>query len=566
MLETLELKQLECFLNMLPIAAVVYDEDHKIIHTNLLAQKAFNKNTKFLLTRQIDKLLTNASIQQQSIQSQIMIDNQYYQFYVSPSIKEEKSYKAIVYFDWQISIQKDYEKYKEKSEDLEALFESAYDVMYVSDNKGNTLRVSSACKEFWGERREDLIGKNVIELEKQGVFKPSITRLVLEAGEKVSTIQTTKNNKRLLVVGTPIKDDNGEIIRVVNASRDITETERLQQEIESMKDQIEAYQLEIAQLQHSIQDEQELVYNSEKMKDVVVLAKKFANVNSTLLVQGESGVGKEVLVNYIHKISNRNDKPIVKINCSAIPDNLLEYELFGYEKEAFPGANIEGKKGLFELADEGTLFLDEISDISMSLQAKLLRVIQEGEIHCLGSAGPTKINVRIIVSSNKNLLEMVEKGLLREDLYYRLNVLPIKIPSLRERKEDIQVLSQHFLSQFNREFNRRKKLTSEQLQMLEKYHWPGNVRELRNIIERIVVMSNAQFVLEDVIALPTETVEDAVLVQQIMPLKECIELAEKKLLFLALQQYHSTTDIAKALKVNQSTISRKLTKLSMEIR
>lgn len=459
-------------------------------------------------------------------------------------------------------IQPNYETYKEESEDLKALFETSFDVMYVSDNTGKTLRVSSSCKEFWSEDADKLVGRNVVELEKEGVFKPSITRLVLEKKEKVTTIQTTINNKKLLVTGAPIKNEQGEIIRIVNASRDITEIENLQNEVSVLKTILEEYQLEIAQMQHSIFGDNKIIFQSKLMGDCLELARRLSKVNSTVLITGESGVGKELVANYIHLLSKRNNKPIVKINCSAIPENLLEYELFGSDKGVFNNDD-KGKMGMFEFANEGTLYLDEVGDITYALQTKLLRVLQEQEIRRLGSNQTIKLDVRIIASTNKDLFEMVKKGLFREDLYYRLNVVPMQLPSLRARPEDIAPLANYFVSFFNQQYDKNKKLSSEAIYYLENYTWPGNVRELRNIIERAVVTVEKEDIVDELISLIpsiSSANEDAVDVSKIIPLKECIEIAERKLLALASEKYSSTIEIAKVLEVNQSTISRKLLK------
>jgi PAS domain S-box-containing protein len=563
-LSTIEVEQ---YLNLIPISALIYNRRHKLRNLNNIAQQAFKKNPKFLSPEKmdifLDEVFRNAIPKTQIVE----IEQSQYYYYFVPVINDKNAVlEVIVYFDTNIPIQKNYEIYKEESEDLKALFDSSYDVLYVSDNKGNTLRVSSACKYIWGETAENLVGRNVIELEKQGVYTPSITRLVLEKGEKISAIQTTKNNRRLLVIGTPIKDSNGNIIRVANASRDITEVELLQEEIEQMKSIVEDYQLEIAQLQHAINDERRIIYQGQTMDPYLDLAKRVAKVDATLLILGESGVGKDAFANYIHQISSRREKPLVKINCGAIPESLLEYELFGYEKGAFPGAT-EGKVGLFEFANNGTVLLEEIAEIPYNLQVKLLRVLQEYEINRIGSTKPIPINVRMIASTNINLLEAVKEGKFREDLYYRLNVIPITLPPLRERKEDILPLANFFISQFNKKYKTNNYLSPQVATTLESYSWPGNIRELKNLIERLIVISEKDEILHELLNLLPNSEsksEDIVQVHEIIPLKECIELAEKNLLQLASLKYKSTTEIAKVLKVNQSTISRKISKLNTQ--
>ncbi len=234
-----------------------------------------------------------------------------------------------------------------------------------------------------------------------------------------------------------------------------------------------------------------LVVKSEKVLELIDIVKNVANTPATVLLTGESGVGKEVFAKAIHQLSNRAKKPFIKINCAAIPEDLLESELFGYEKGAFTGANTV-KKGKFELANGGTIFLDEIGDMPLSLQSKILRVIQEKEVERLGGSKPIKIDVRIIAATNKNLEKMVYEGTFREDLYYRLNVIPIHIPPLRERKEDIPVLIYFFLDKFNKMYGKNLTISKDLVELLSEYDWPGNVRQLQNTIERMVILAKSE--------------------------------------------------------------------------
>ncbi|MGO5652131.1 sigma-54 interaction domain-containing protein [Priestia megaterium] len=416
-----------------------------------------------------------------------------------------------------------------------------------------------------GKKENELIGRNVIDLEKEGIYTPSITRLVLEQRKKVSAIQTTKEGKRLMVVGTPIKNEQGEVIRVINASRDITEVSQMQSEISEMKRLIAGYKQELMELKKDKTEKVKLISYSKKMEKTLELARRVANVDSTVLILGESGVGKEMVANLIHETSDRKNSPFIKVNCGAIPENLLESELFGYEGGAFTGAKKEGKMGLFELANKGTLFLDEIAEMPLALQVKLLRVLQEREVMRVGGVKPVAVNVRIIAATNRNLHEDVQKGNFREDLYYRLNVIPLSILPLRERREDILPLASYFIEQFNQKYLTKKTLSAETAEAFELYNWPGNVRELQNIVERLIVMSDGDEIQH--LHLPEEITNlssnrDKVQVLDILPLKECMEMAEKQLLRLAKQKYSSTVKIADALQVNQSTISRKLQKLN----
>lgn len=465
------------------------------------------------------------------------------------------------------------DSYKNLNHDLKAIFDISYDVIYVSDGDGITLRVSSACEKLWGKKQEELVGKSVYELETMGIYTPSVTRIVLEKKETVSVIQRTRTGRRLMVVGTPIKDETGKIIRVVNASRDITEVDRLQSELNEIRQKMEGYKQELEQLKSKTLAKNQIIYQSLEMEKVISLAYRVKDVESTILIYGETGVGKEVIASYIHHSSNRADKPFITINCGAIPEGLLESELFGYEKGAFTGA-VSQKRGLFELANEGTLFLDEIGEMPLNLQAKLLRVLQEQTFVRVGGTKEIKVNFRLIAATNRNLYEEMKKGKFREDLYYRLNVIPIRIPPLRERKDDIFALIQHYVQYFNEKYNLSKSISNSALKKLQQYHWPGNVRELKNIVERLIVLTEKDKIkledLETLIGLnekydfnEEERNANDVVVHNIIPLKQCIEEAERQLLELAKKKYDSTTEIAEVLQVNQSTVSRKMKKLGI---
>ena len=275
---------------------------------------------------------------------------------------------------------------------------------------------------------------------------------------------------------------------------------------------------------------EDFVYQGEKMHEVASLIVRIANTDSTCIINGESGVGKEVVVDLLHSLSDRKDNPLIKVNCAAIPETLLESELFGYEKGAFTGA-YQRKIGKFELANKGTIFLDEIGDIPLVLQSKLLRVLQEREIERLGGLHPVKVDVRIVTATNKNLDEEVKKGTFREDLYYRLNVVNIRVPPLRERKEDILLLIDFFLKKYNAKHKKNVKgVTREVRDMLMKYDYPGNVRELENITERAVVLTRGDYISKE--DLPAFSGETKDLLEKNM--KETVETIERNMILDAL--------------------------------
>jgi transcriptional regulator with PAS, ATPase and Fis domain len=304
---------------------------------------------------------------------------------------------------------------------------------------------------------------------------------------------------------------------------------------------------------------------SKPMQDIYELVKKIANFQATVLILGESGVGKELVAQCIHQNSIRKNKQFITINCGAIPGNLLESELFGYEKGAFTGANQYGKSGLLEIADGGTIFLDEIGEMSLDLQVKLLRFLETKEIRKVGGTDKKIVDIRVVAATNKDLDVMVEEGTFREDLFYRLNVVRIKVPPLRKRIADIAPLSMMFLGQYNKKYSQNKEFTIDVIHELEKYNWPGNVRELKNVIENMVTVSNNEYL--QIMDIPWKKEKGNIrrIVNIIdesdnLTLIEATDILEKLMLQRAKNKYQTTRSIAEHLGVDQSTIVRKLKK------
>ncbi|WP_203364513.1 sigma 54-interacting transcriptional regulator [Bacillus sp. REN10] len=458
------------------------------------------------------------------------------------------------------------EDIKNLNTDLNAILSTIYDEILVVNHKGELIRYSeNVVPDFWDTDLKELLGKNISQLEEQGLFSPSVTRLVLERKKKVSIVQETKNGRKVLAVGNPVFNEEGEIDRIIVASRDITETTRLKSELKEIKKISEQYKKELDSFKNQDRTMKKLMYRSPKMEKIVTQVKKIAEFSSTVLITGESGSGKEVIAQAIHQLGRRSHKPFLKLNCGAIPENLLESELFGYAKGAFTGADKEGKDGYFKMANEGVLFLDEIGEMPLHLQVKLLRVLQEQEVIPVGSTVAEKVDVQIIAATNKKLEKMVEQGTFREDLFYRLNVIPVHIPPLRERTEDISVLAFHFLQQLNDKYNKHFHLTPDAVNVLEFYSWPGNVRELQNIIERLVVSADesaidAEFVSQ-FLSLGYDFKKSKPIITRVIPLQEALDDVEEQLITLAMKQYKTTTKAAKALGVSQSSVSRKYQKI-----
>jgi PAS domain S-box-containing protein len=445
------------------------------------------------------------------------------------------------------------------SKQIEAIIESSYDGIYVTDGQANTIMVNSAYEIMTGIKRQEVIGRNMRDLVREGFFNESATLKVLETGKRVTLRQKLRSGKEILVTGNPMFDDHGNIIMVVTNDRDMTELIKLHQQVEHSMQIAMAFKEKFRTMQESSFFGKDFVVVSEAMYDICKLVERVSKTDATVLFYGETGVGKDRLVEEVHKMSPRYSKGVlVKINCGAIPETLLESELFGYESGAFTGAKKEGKVGLFELADGGTIFLDEVECLPLSLQPKLLRALQDFQIVRIGGTVPKKVDVRVVCATNMDLKEMVAKNQFRADLYYRLNVISVAVPPLRERKEDIPYLVEFFINHFNQKYKKKKFITKETMNLLLSYTWPGNVREVANVIERLsVVTEKMQIDPED---LPHEIGGDNMTLDigSEMPLKEYLVEKEISIIRSAIKKFGSARRAAAALGINHSTITRKL--------
>lgn len=457
---------------------------------------------------------------------------------------------------------------EELEREIDAIINFSSDEILVADGEGTVLRANSVFEENFGVKVAEILGRKVEELEKRKVFFPSVTRLVLQKGSAQTVIQSQRNGRKLLATGTPAFNPDGGIFRVVVNTRDITRLNELRLRLEEAELVKNRYYQELVELRRSGTAAGEILAESVPMLKLLATARKIAPVDSTVLLTGESGVGKGMVARYIHDYSVRRKKPFITVNCGAIPENLLESELFGYAGGAFTGARAEGKIGKLELAHEGTLFLDEITELPLPLQVKLLHVLQEGVISRIGETREIRLDLRIIAASNRDVAGLVSAGAFREDLYFRLNVIPLEIPPLRERPADIAPLALHFLERFNRKYHRRKRLDPAVFDYLTSYHWPGNVRELSNLIERLVIVVDGELIApphlpRHVIGRNAAEAGKAPPPFFPQPLEQAKENLEKEMLRQALQRCRSTYEIAALLKVNQSTIVRKLKKYGL---
>lgn len=458
------------------------------------------------------------------------------------------------------SSERDY--FRQLYREMQAVIDSSYDGFLITDGEGVILQVNKAYERIRGLKAEQVVGKSFDQLIAEGVYTYSVVDSVRRERDRVSVILSPKDN-HLLFTATPIFDEEGNIYRIVINVRDMTELTKLRYELQHAKELSERYRSELNELRAQQALDDGIVAYSPAMRNTLDLALRVAGVDSTVLITGETGVGKEVVARLVHNSSSRRGEAFIRVNCGAIPETLLESELFGYEPGAFTGASKGGKPGLFELADRGTLFLDEVGDLALSLQAKILRAIQEREIIRVGGIKPRKVNVRIIAATNRDLEKMVREGKFREDLYFRLNVVPIHVPPLRERPEDIIPLTYHFRDIFNRRYGLKREFAPEVLEAFLEYSWPGNVRELENMVERLIVTASQDLITTA--SLPVQLRQrrkDAqISVSGIVPLKQAVEEVEKQVILEALARYKSPDKVAQVLGVNRATIFRKLKKI-----
>lgn len=471
-----------------------------------------------------------------------------------PLINNDECQGAIVIYK-QCDIEKDQlYKYKEL---LENITIGSSDGIYITDDKGTGLYMNNADYQITGLTEPQVIGRTIYQMVADGLVTGSAVVEVIKTKKRASVLQKTPNGKTVMVTGIPIFDEAGNHIRVVSSTRDMTDLIELKKQLEEER-RLNAELMSIKQddLRNSI------TAHSEKMFEVFELAKQVAKTDSTVLITGESGVGKEVIAKLIYNESHRVKELFLKVNCSAIPEHLLESELFGYEDGAFTGAKKGGKKGLIESVDKGTLFLDEIGEMPLILQGKLLQVIQDRTFIKVGGIQAKAVDIRIIAATNRDLKVLVEQGKFREDLYYRLNVVPIHIPPLRERIEDILPLAHIFLFRFNQKYSVEKELSDEVQNLLQAYSWPGNVRELENSIERLVIISKAKIILPE--HLPLNIINNVnkhhITINGIIPLREAQEEVERLLFLRAYESFHNTYKAAKVLGVSQPTVVRKVKK------
>lgn len=456
-------------------------------------------------------------------------------------------------------------------DDLMRILDNSFDEIFVVNDKGVVIYVNNdACERHYGIKPSEVIGKTVPYLVSQGYYSPALAPVILQEKKRVTMKQETRFGKKLLVTCTPVFKNNGEIDFIVMNSRDITHIEQLIRDLDITKKLVKQHKLEVEELkQKQINCFKEYTFLSKKMKFCLEMVQRVALVNSTVLILGESGTGKNVLAKDIHKKSQRKDGPFICINSATIPEHLIESELFGYCRGAFTGANKYGKVGLVKLADGGTLFLDEIGEIPLAIQVKLLELIQEHRYIPVGGKDHQEIDIRIIAATNRNLVKLVQEGKFREDLYYRLSVIEIDTPPLRERNEDIVPLLYHFLNKYDLMYKSSHEFNKQCLDILMNYSWPGNIREMDHLAERLVVTIPQGHILPE--HLPSKISETQTYQSTTLSLsKDLLHCAnsfierEKDSILQLYKVLRSSYKVANALNISQSKVTRIVRKYSKE--
>lgn len=436
-----------------------------------------------------------------------------------------------------------------------------FDEVLVVDANGRCLAVNSAIQRLYGITPDDAVGKHLGELEAQGCFSASVASIALKTARRVTLSQVVKQ-KHLVATANPIFDPGGRLTRVIVNTHDVTQLTLLKERLATTQDLVERYWAELVALRREVTRIDDMVLRSSSMQKILDLSRKVALADSTVLLTGESGTGKDMFARLIHRLSPRRSGPFITVNCSAIPDNLLESELFGYEAGAFTGAKQRGKLGLVETAEGGTLFLNEVADLPHPSQSKVLHLIQDRQFVKVGGERTVNVNVRIIAATNRNLKEMVAQGKFRQDLFYRLSVIPIHLPPLRERREDIIPLAEHFLNVFSKKYGKRKEFSPEACEALTRYDWPGNVRELENLIELLVVTTDSELIRGS--DLPPEFGQAIALAGANQSrLTAALQGLERLLIKDAIDRFGSTRKAAQALGISQPTLVRKMRKLGI---
>ena len=585
---SLDEKVFEAVLDSLHEGVMLLDKTGRVMLVNEAAATMLSAPEKEVLRRHIGRVIPDSSLiealndRETQVRVNVVIKGRIYIISAAPVEDDSGIWGTLAIFREAPSPQigseavaesaKIVEQLDETRRELELIIESSNDGLYITDGEGITLRVNKTFEEIAGINADEIVGHHMRDLVDAGFLSESVTLEILSMEEPrpVTKIYSLRNGKYVISTGRPVFDARGKIHRVVTNVRDITYFRDFENRLEETRSALEKSRAEAIKLRSEFLREADAVARDKRMLQVLDMVKQVAPYPTTVLVTGESGVGKEVVAKLLHLHSGRQNGPFIKVNCGAIPESLIESELFGYEPGAFTGAARKGKPGMLELADNGTLFLDEIGELALDMQVKLLQVIQDQTVMRLGGVSSRSMNVRFIAASNRDLIEMVEHKLFREDLYYRLNVVKINVPPLRERRSDVPALALHFLKTYCTQYKISKEISPQAMEILRAYTWPGNVRELRNVVENLVIMAAGRVITPE--HLPQEINpyasrrQRSVSVAGLVPLKEAVTQVETQLIARAVQECGSIRKAAKALGVAHSTLLRKMKLLGIDSR
>lgn len=552
----------EQVLENIPLGIIVIDNNEYITTINKYALSFLGKNSKEVLGKKINNVIPNSDLpkvlktkqkevgKSQHLNDHVLLSN------ISPIIYKDKVIGAISVFQ-NIS---EITGMKEVNERLKKILAYSHDGICFVDENRKISYVNPAYEKILNVSSDDIIGMDLQDASPKG-YRMNVfnTRTAIE------NVFYTKNGVNIIASITPIFIDN--IFKgVLSISKPITAIKDILKMLKESEEKINYYKEELERQSKLNKSFTELVGNSTSLKETLLMADKASQSSTTVLIRGESGTGKELLAQAIHNSSPRKNNPFVRVNCAAIPENLLESELFGYEKGAFTGA-VKSKPGKFNIAHGGTIFLDEIGDMPKSMQVKLLRVLQEREFESVGGLITQKVDVRVIAATNRNLEEMIEEGEFREDLYYRLNVITLFLPPLRDRKEDLYLLIDHFINKISKKLDKNCSIDNDALKFLASYNWPGNIRELENVIERAVALcDNFMITSKD---LPIYISNSALNNDNLINLRNgevaTLEEYEKEIIKAAMNKYKSYNKAGKALGLTHRTVSLKCKKYQIEI-
>ncbi len=462
----------------------------------------------------------------------------------------------------------DLKVFLDKGIDFKEVVDNLDDSILITDKDGKVLYINPAYEKNTGILPDEVLHRYIKDILDEGnLFTGGATMDVIETQKKVlrlSTVVKYNPPRVAYAVGVPVLDDQNQLKQIVVNSRPILTLKALQDDYSRFLEEVKSInngdKIKIITNgeEYNTQFASKMIGSSQTIENTWRIIKLISDTDATVLITGESGVGKEVVADEIYMNSNRSNQPFIKVNCASIPSTLLESELFGYEKGAFSGANANGKTGLFELANNGIILLDEIGDMPLDLQAKLLRVIQNREITKVGGSKTIALNIRIIASTNSNLKKKMAEGSFRSDLYYRLNVIPIHLDPLRDHIEDLESLCNHFIAMYSKKHNRTLSLSKHNLNIMKMYNWPGNIRELENIIEYLVICCSGNVGVDDDILKSILGLSQTDVSSKAFDLTKSVEQFEKQQIEKVLSITNSLREAGSLLNINASTISRKI--------